>query len=805
MFQRLRIPPELLAEAHVRRVSDAEARDLMGIGKRAGDMAGIVYDYPDPNTGHVVARRLRRDNPEFENGKPKDKYISTYGGLRRLYFPPGTNEKLRDPETAVVLVEAEKSALAGTAFAQRSGGKLLFVATGGCYSWRGRVGKIPTPNGYLVDEKGPSKDLRCCNGRKVIILFDANATTNAEVRQAQNDLVRVLTNATSVFVASLPLVDGVNGPDDYIAVCGEDALAKVLDSARPAVASCDYGGGCFEIRGKQGVYYVPAAAEDGEPKPPLWMCSPLAVLAMTRDDKSGEWGRLLTWWDSDGVRHEWAMPMELLQRDGGVEVRCELARQGLSIAPGRAARELLTTYLQIWPVEARARCVDRLGWHGAVYVLPGEAIGDSGETVVFQNAHAVEPAFAIAGNLEEWRTHVAALAEGNSRMVFAISAAFAGTLLEPAGEDSGGFHLRGPSSTGKSTALQCAGSVWGYPGKDAKSYCRSWRATTNGLEGLAALHNDALLILDELGEMDAQEAGEAAYLLANGRGKARASRTGTARQSASWRLLFLSAGEPSLSALMAQAGKKPTAGQEIRLAEIDADAGAGMGAIEALHSYDGPGALVAALRDAAAKYYGTVGAEWLRLVVRDRNKLPAVLADGIRRFVEEFAPKNAGGQIERVARRFGLVAMAGEIATRYDLTGWQEGEASAAVGKCFTSWLDLFGAGSREERKLLAQVRAFFEHNGASRFQDVASENQQVINRAGFYRGNDDGAREYLVLPEAFKADVCAGFDTRYAASVLREHGWLLTGNDKLAQRVRLPGIGPSRVYVFGARVWEDE
>ncbi len=34
---------------------------------------------------------------------------------------------------------------------------------------------------------------------------------------------------------------------------------------------------------------------------------------------------------------------------------------------------------------------------------------------------------------------------------------------------------------------------------------------------------------------------------------------------------------------MARAGKKPTAGQEIRLTEIDADAGAGMGALEDLH------------------------------------------------------------------------------------------------------------------------------------------------------------------------------------------------------------------------------
>jgi uncharacterized protein (DUF927 family) len=91
-------------------------------------------------------------------------------------------------------------------------------------------------------------------------------------------------------------------------------------------------------------------------------------------------------------------------------------------------------------------------------VLPTDAIGNASEQVVFQNAHAIEPAFSVAGTTDEWRDHVAALAQGNSRMVFSICVALAGPLLEPAGEDSGGFHLRGPSSTGKSTALQCSGT-----------------------------------------------------------------------------------------------------------------------------------------------------------------------------------------------------------------------------------------------------------------------------------------------------------------------------------------------------------
>jgi uncharacterized protein (DUF927 family) len=448
--------------------------------------------------------------------------------------------------------------------------------------------------------------------------------------------------------------------------------------------------------------------------------------------------------------------------------------------------------------------VDRLGWHGAVYVTPSESIGQDDEIVVFQNAHAIEPAFSVAGTLDDWRASVAALAMGNSRMVFALSVAFAGALADVAGEDSGGFHLRGGSSSGKTTALKVAASVWGNP----NAYPRLWRATANGLEGLAALHNDGLLILDELSQIDPKEAGEAAYLLANGQGKARASRTGAARQSASWRLLFLSAGEESLTALKARIGKKANAGQEIRLADIDADAGAGMGAFELLHDQSSPAALALALKDAAIKSHGAAGLVWLRYIVDDRATLADLIADGIRQFVEEVAPKDAAGQVLRVARRFGLVAVAGELATQYEITGWLEGESTSAARKCFAAWLESFGGtGNREERNILSQVRAFFEAHGASRFEDVtANRDQRITNRAGFHRTGTSGDREYMVLPETFKRDVCQGFDAKMATLALVTAGWLQPGKDgKTAQKPRIPGIGTIRCYIFTGKIWEDE
>src|SRR4029077_11311279 len=115
------------------------------------------------------------------------------------------------------------------------------------------------------------------------------------------------------------------------------------------------------------------------------------------------------------------------------------------------------------------------------------------ETLLLQSTGSVRHAFGQRGSLAEWKDNVARLAVGKSRLLLAANA------------ESGGIHLRGASSTGKSTALVMAGSVWG--GGARGGYVRSWRATANGLEGVALAHCDALLCLDELSQVPAREAG----------------------------------------------------------------------------------------------------------------------------------------------------------------------------------------------------------------------------------------------------------------------------------------------------------
>ena len=245
-FEKLRIPAELLATARTQRVTDREARDDYGIkAPPSRDMAGIIFPYFSPLTGKRVTARLRRDNPEIEDGKPKNKYVSPYGDGRHLYFPPGAALKLQDGDTPIALVEAEKSALALTSWADRVGMNLVTLALGGCWSWRGVIGKAENAKGERVDVLGPLADLSYCDGRKVYVLLDSNAATNPKVGQARAALVAELrTRKCNVLVCDLPIVDGVNGPDDLVGILGDDAMGEVFTAAngeldRPAEFSDD--------------------------------------------------------------------------------------------------------------------------------------------------------------------------------------------------------------------------------------------------------------------------------------------------------------------------------------------------------------------------------------------------------------------------------------------------------------------------------------------------------------------------------------------------------------------------------------
>src|SRR5690606_19535331 len=129
----------------------------------------------------------------------------------------------------------------------------------------------------------------------------------------------------------------------------------------------------------------------------------------------------------------------------------------------------------------------------------------------FQSESANGDDYRHGGTLDGWRSGIGAKCEGNPLLILSVCASLAGTLLYHVQRQGGGFHIVGDSSTGKSSAILAGASVWGQ----GETFKRTWRATGNGLEGIASQRNDTLLALDEIGEADPREIGTVVYSIAN--------------------------------------------------------------------------------------------------------------------------------------------------------------------------------------------------------------------------------------------------------------------------------------------------
>lgn len=554
------------------------------------------------------------------------------------------------------------------------------------------------------------------------------------------------------------------------------------------------------------LWFDPPDDGSGGPARPVRVCGALQVRALARDVHDGGAALLLEFDTPFRAGRRWLMPLAMLAGDG-TAYRAELLSQGFMVPTDAKRRALLTAYLQSRKPRELVRIVDRVGWHaGGAYVLPRETLGDDGgERILFQSETPTEGTFGQRGTLDQWKDKIGRLCVGNSRLLFAASMAFAGPLLAWAsGTDGGGVHFMGDSSCGKTTALKVGASVCG--GRD---YLQRWRATDNGIESMAAQHSDALLCLDELAQLDPRVAGESAYMLANGQGKQRAGRTGAARPRLTWRLLFLSAGEIGLAEHMTEGNKRARAGQELRMIDLPADAGAGLGIFDTLHEFESGGSLAQHLARATESTYGTAGRAWLEHLTDNTEGLGRTLRERMDRIESRLVPELASGQVQRVGRRFALVAAAGEMATEAGLTGWPAGEATEGARRCFNAWIEARpgGIGMSETAQMLRQMRGWFGLHGDARFVDWNRADDdhapKVMSRAGWRKpiktttGLDAlTGWEWFILPDVFRAEVCRGFNERAALRLLHELGHLHRESPKgFGCRASPPGAEKCSVY----------
>lgn len=626
----------------------------------------------------------------------------------------------------------------------------------------GVFGDLSLDCAYLVDDMMTALDLSFAlqdqGGRWCVLLAFVNIEHIAKAfckshrlivptySHQANDLQDKIGNLPNVeiYACTDPVIDCIsraNGQDNDIEVI------KGLDFP--------YMGGYFVI--KDGKLSYAKLNTETDHTSELFLSNALYVDGQTRNKIGGNWGRLLRFSDLDGVVKTWAMPNALLMGDTKDYLK-PLANMGLVINTTAKAKALLAAYIQFHPCHHKILCVDSIGWHGKAYALPHRVFGDN---VVLQTP-TMEHGYQEQGTLSQWQEHIARPCVNHHRLAFALCVSLTGAVLSPLASDSLGFHFVGASSMGKSLALHLGASVWG--GRD---FIRTWKATSNGMESVASLHNDGFLALDEIGECEVKHIGNVVYMLGNGMGKTRMNKDITTQASKKWRIAYLSTGETTLDGILKQANQTIKAGQAVRLAHINANAQAGFGIFDSITGFKSGHELAEHLRANAMRYHGTAGMAWLDYL--SHHDYLATLKALIDDFSDTYSELSS--QAMRVCKHFAIVAGVGELATMAGITNWQAGQAKQAVKVCFDDWLATYGRhGDLELTALIERIVHAVEQHQYGRMINLRHETHGgkscwTNGKANLLGYIDD---KYYLFTNAGMAEVSHPLPTKQAYNMLK-------------------------------------
>lgn len=520
----------------------------------------------------------------------------------------------------------------------------------------------------------------------------------------------------------------------------------------------------------------------------------IRTLAFTKNN--GEIGRLVEFRDYKNNLQRTLIKPKMFTKDGD-QLRVHLISKGFVFSGNALSKRKLFEYIASSVPEREATFISKTGFFGNIYVRPDFVIGNATDEIIADES-IKDDAYGTCGALQQWNDLIARWCIGNSRLIFAISTAFASILLKPCGVQNFGFHFVGNSSSGKTTCLNVAASIFGKP-----NYLISWKATDNALEAVAIKRNDALLVLDELSEMSASKAGEVAYMLANGQGKKRLDKNCNARETLSWRLIFLSSGEVDLNAHMAEANKTSKAGQKVRFLSIPAKASdSSFGIFENLMGFQDGAEFSNFLRSNASKYYGVAAIEFIKEILKYQSSIRKMYEEEFLRLKTQYLPANAEGQDMRAFEHFMFVGFAGELAIKYGVICWKPGTSYQAAVACFNSWLDdKEGVGDDEKRQILEHVKSFFELHAHSRFFDLDGLKDQKINNMAGYKSVYQDAVMFFVSPSVFQGEICKGFNRKSVISLLIEKEFLLKDHNGDYRQQKWTPYGSKKVYVISGKI----
>nr|ELR5131497.1 DUF927 domain-containing protein [Providencia rettgeri] len=324
----------------------------------------------------------------------------------------------------------------------------------------------------------------------------------------------------------------------------------------------------------------------------------------------------------------------------------------------------------------------------------GELLGGHNGLKIFPNPNARTFNYSCQakGTLEQWKNKVAETAKYSPYVMLCLCSAFAGMCIYFTEIESGGKHIYGGSSSGKSTVLKSAASVFGD-----SSYILDWNITEAAFEQQAESRNHGLLLTDELILIDsnrqtaAQKMQKFVYMLGSGTGKSR-SHTYQER-SASWQLVALSNGEEALSQHASSGLMSRKNGEIARFIDVPVDCDNDMGIFSSLPEGVSSSAEYAEyLKENCNNYYGTAGDAFLqKILTQVSKKSPEYITNKLNDYITKFLEMNnvgSNGLDKRIATRFALAYASGILGIKTKVLPFTEKEVFDGITHCYLKAID---------------------------------------------------------------------------------------------------------------------
>lgn len=316
-----------------------------------------------------------------------------------------------------------------------------------------------------------------------------------------------------------------------------------------------------------------------------------------------------------------------------------------------------------------------------VYLLGKKLITASNKNLPVFLSDDLKPSEpATSGTLPEWKNEVASLASNSIAASTAIMTSLAGPLLKFSKlMETFVINFAGNGSTGKSTSLRVAASIWRDP-----AVLPSWNTTEQGLNEELALHNDNCIILDDTqqgaaaGRDKLSEFMTVTHRATHGTTRQRSKTVANSLPAYTTKCLLLSSSPELVSITKSKHGRDTDDGDRARFLEMQIHHGDNGGIwaetdVKKLNADNGR-ELSDRLSNAAKSNFGCAGQAWIKYLIQHQSLIEDTIVKLTDKFLSQLKLDKNDSVKARIAQKIALLYAAGRIAIKANILPWKKAQ-----------------------------------------------------------------------------------------------------------------------------------